>query len=143
MKRCPGCTLLVPNGTRACPDCGHKWEAPLPVETDGELVAYGTRDREDVSFDEQREAWDRLVEWAAAMHFKPGWCFFRFKERFGFSPVVVGDQLVDVRHANRDEKRAIYEGYLGVARTRGYRDGWAAYRYRDTFGVWPRFGASA
>lgn len=40
--------------------------------------------------------------------------------------------------ATMAEKQAWYSQLLAVARSRGYSDKWAAHKYRDKFGVWPR-----
>lgn len=39
--------------------------------------------------------------------------------------------------ATSDEKREVYAMLLHVARSRQYKDGWAAHKYRTRFGVWP------
>jgi len=36
------------------------------------------------------------------------------------------------------DKQKWYSGLLGLAAERGYTEGWAAYRYREKFQVWPR-----
>lgn len=40
--------------------------------------------------------------------------------------------------ASRDEKQRWWSAILTVQRERGRSPGWAAYTYRDRFGVWPR-----
>lgn len=40
--------------------------------------------------------------------------------------------------ATRDEKQAAYSMALWMADQRGYKPGWAANKYREKFGVWPR-----
>lgn len=40
--------------------------------------------------------------------------------------------------ATRDEKQAVYSMALWMADQRGYKPGWAANKYREKFGVWPR-----
>lgn len=46
------------------------------------------------------------------------------------------------RKANKNttkiEKSRFYRELLWYAREHGYRDGWASYKYRERFGVWPR-----
>jgi superfamily II DNA or RNA helicase len=37
-----------------------------------------------------------------------------------------------------EQKQEIWSSYLRIARDRGYKQGWAAYRYKDMVGVWPR-----
>lgn len=36
-----------------------------------------------------------------------------------------------------EDKAAFYAELLGYAREHGYREGWASYKYRERFGVWP------
>lgn len=38
----------------------------------------------------------------------------------------------------RDDKQAWYSGFLWIANDRGYSKGWAAHKYKEVFGVWPR-----
>lgn len=40
--------------------------------------------------------------------------------------------------ASKEVKQLWYSGFLKIARERGHSDGWAAYRYREKFKVWPR-----
>lgn len=40
--------------------------------------------------------------------------------------------------ADKQTKQEFYSGALGLARERGYRDGWAARLYQAEFTVWPR-----
>lgn len=47
------------------------------------------------------------------------------------------EELANARAA-KAEKQAFYSELLWVCRDRGYRDGWAANKYREKFGVWPR-----
>ena len=42
------------------------------------------------------------------------------------------------RQWTMDEKSAFYAELLGVARDRGYKNGWASHKYREKFGVWPQ-----
>jgi len=38
----------------------------------------------------------------------------------------------------KEDKQQVYSELLGMARDRGYADGWVAHKYRAKFGVWPR-----
>jgi DNA repair protein RadD len=53
---------------------------------------------------------------------------------------VVGTlvELNQTAAAGRDEKQQIWSELRFVARERGYNPGWAAHKYKDKFGVWPR-----
>jgi len=39
---------------------------------------------------------------------------------------------------SKESKQQVYSELLGIAKIRGYADGWVAHKYRDKFGVWPR-----
>ena len=39
--------------------------------------------------------------------------------------------------ASIEEKQSWYSQLLGLAMKRGYKEGWAAHKYRERFGVWP------
>ena len=64
------------------------------------------------------------------------------------SPVEMQDgELEEVRGgkkkktkeaADHDTKQRWFSGLLYIARERGYKDGWAANKYREKFEVWPR-----
>jgi DNA repair protein RadD len=36
------------------------------------------------------------------------------------------------------DPQEFYSGFLGIAKQRGYSEGWAAHAYKEKFGVWPR-----
>jgi hypothetical protein len=48
-------------------------------------------------------------------------------------------QLVRAKYATMEQKAAEYLRLVEVAQRKGFRLGFAAHAYRDTFGVWPRF----
>src|SRR5882672_7220490 len=50
--------------------------------------------------------------------------------------VLTGPKLS--RQSSPAEKQLFYSQLLGHCRNRGYKDGWAANKYREKFGVWPR-----
>lgn len=61
------------------------------------------------------------------------------------SDVVINDgELVELGFAGkmgkavRDTKQEFYSGLLWIVRDRGYSKGWAAHKYKEKFGVWPR-----
>ena len=65
----------------------------------------------------------------------------------GFAPTRQSDvgtadgvlvKLDRKKPATPDRKQHVYSQLLQVCRTKGYRAGWAANKYRDMFGVWPR-----
>ncbi len=138
LRRCEACCLLFEPSAPACPDCG--WQPPATAEReapavagDGELVAF-----DDTSAEYRQSVWEAIETERHAQGFKPAWSEFRFFERFGVWPVVLDGVLVDPRRATREEKREAYAQFTAVAKSRGFLPGWASWKYRDTFGVWPR-----
>ena len=139
LRRCRECGLFFEVTRFACPECGwHPTEentprVALPITGTAELSEF-----DDESYEYRRTVWNAIEAQREAMDFKPGWSFHRFRERFGSSPVVLAGNLLDTAHATMDEKRAMYQKFYQLALDRGYAGGWAAHRYREAFGVWPR-----
>lgn len=52
-------------------------------------------------------------------------------------PEEAEGNLIEVRQADLDEKRAFWEQLCQKAIFRGYKIGWAKYKYKEKFGVWP------
>lgn len=50
-------------------------------------------------------------------------------------------ELIEVRPASVDEKKAYWDHLCHVAAERGYKSGWAFYRYKEKFGVAPQWKA--
>jgi hypothetical protein len=53
----------------------------------------------------------------------------------------VPGQMVELETTQRDqrhENQQFYSELLFYSRMRGYKDGWAAYKYKDKYGVFPR-----
>ena len=80
-KTCPECFAVVAVATRICPSCGVElMEArEVPEEAADALV-------EVTPEDVRRIEWERLQREAARRGYKPGWAFYRYKERFGEKP---------------------------------------------------------
>lgn len=139
LRRCQECGLLFELHELACPECG--W-APAPEERRrdrpdvhgaGELAEF-----DDSSFEYRRQIWNLIEAEREAMGYREGWSYYRFEERFGTKPVVAAGELIDPDNATLEQKRAVFEHLTQVAEQRGYKPGWASYRFRDMFGCWPR-----
>ena len=39
---------------------------------------------------------------------------------------------------SRDDRQSFYSQLIFIANDRGYNRGWAAHKYKEKFGVWPR-----
>jgi len=137
LRHCKACQLLFDPGEPCCPECGWAPEPPLrerpSVHGTGRLVAF-----DDSDFAYRAEFWRLIEAQRMAAGFRPGWAAYRFQERFGEWPVVADGELVNPEHATLEEKRAVYLGFVRQAEERGFKPGWAAHRYRELFGCWPR-----
>jgi DNA repair protein RadD len=54
---------------------------------------------------------------------------------------TVDGEMVALNHgtkASKDEKQATYAQLRHIAKDRGYKEGWAAHKFKERFGVWPR-----
>jgi hypothetical protein len=66
-------------------------------------------------------------------------CGFVMPKISGISHVA--GELVEVEGsaaAGREEKQDVWSQLLYIANERGYKEGWAAHKYKTKFGVWPR-----
>lgn len=139
LRRCQQCGLLYELHVTACPECGWVPEVRKAGEIksgDGELTEF-----DDSDFEYRREVWQLLEAEREAAGFREGWSWYRFRERFGVEPVLGTidgrDELIDVHSATRADKEAVYARLLRVALERGFAQGWASHKYRETFGCWP------
>jgi len=135
LRRCKACGLYFDPARYACPECG--WqpvaaEHRRPDAKPGELGEF-----DDSTFEYRREIWRLLDAEREAAGFADGWTAVKYHERFGEWPVVAGGDLLDATKAGQAEKREVYESLVAVAARKGFKRGWASYRYRDIFGVWP------
>jgi superfamily II DNA or RNA helicase len=138
LRRCQACQFLFDPSEPCCPECG--W-IPEPVLERDPLAIHGTGNLvefDDADFAYRAEFWRLIEGQRMAASYQPGWAAYRFKERFGVWPVVAEGELVDVAHATIEEKRAVYQEFVRQAALKGFKPGWAAYRYRDAFGCWPK-----
>jgi hypothetical protein len=140
LRRCGNCGLLFETAEPCCPECG--W-APVAtgagdrhrpaIHGPGELTEF-----DDTSFEYRRQVWIQIEGQRMASGYKPGWSFFRFKDRFGFCPVVADGELIDPTHATVGQKKAVFAQLARAGKDRGYKPGWAAHRFREVFRHWPR-----
>ena len=138
LRRCSNCGLLFETGERCCPECG--WEPQgegkrrrPAIHGEGELAEF-----DDSSFDYRRQVWVQIEAQRQAAGYKAGWSYYRFFDRFGVAPIVADGELVNPQNATPEEKAEVYREFLRIAALKGYKPGWAAYRFREAFGHWPR-----
>lgn len=138
MKRCPQCYLIVSPSAQEC-SCGYQWPAPeRSIEhVDGELQPFAAPTRTSVPFAEQRQAWLALQaqreHWAKSI----GWAKWTFKQRFGFWPLLAGEDLVDPQSAGHGARVLWLADLIQTARRKSYKDGWAKHAYFREWGRWP------
>lgn len=137
LRRCQQCGLMFDVGMLACPECG--W-IPVSVERDRPDI-HGDGDLhefDDASFEYQRDVWNAIEAEREAMGYREGWSLYRFQERFGRIPVVVDGELIDPHDSDQHQKRAVFERLTGVAERKGFKQGWASWKFKEIFGHWPR-----
>lgn len=137
IKRCRQCGLMFDVDLPACPECGFVpagdgGDRSMPISGKGELSEF-----DDSSFEYRREFWNLIESQRIAAGYKEGWSTFRYRDRFGIDPVVVGGELIEARRATLDQKRDTYQRLAAVAAEKGFAAGWASHRYKELFGCWP------
>ena len=138
LRRCRGCGLYFETTKFACPECG--WQ-PTAEETKRELPALtgmGKLSKFDDSSHEYRAAyWLALTEDIDYMG--PGWASKRYKKRFGEWPLLGADnELVNAANATIEDKRSVFTRLSDLAKRNGYKPGWASWKFKESFGHWPR-----
>ena len=131
---------MYETGAPCCPECKYvippQERARQAIDGKGHLVEFDDGDHE-----YRRSIWNLIEAEREAMNYAPGWSWFRFKERFGVEPIIAEiagrSELVDPANATTEEREGVYRHLLRVAKTKGFKDGFASHRYRDIFGVWP------
>jgi superfamily II DNA or RNA helicase len=81
MRACPDCSAELPLGAQVCPMCGAVLsdKDQVPKEQEGNLVEVGPEDLKRIEL-------ERLRSIALQRGYKPGWVYYRYKERFGEDP---------------------------------------------------------
>jgi len=140
LRRCGHCGLLFETGEPCCPECGWAPEASgagqrrrPEIHGKGELAEF-----DDSAFEYRRQVWVQIEAQRQAAGYKPGWSYYRFFDRFGVAPIVADGELVNPASATAGQKAEVYREFLRIAAVKGYKPGWAAYRFREAFGHWPR-----
>ena len=73
-------------------------------------------------------------------------CFICGAQVIEDTTVVVQGELGDLTHKkvekkerlHKSDEQAFYSGLLHISQRRGFKEGWAANKFRERFGVWPR-----
>lgn len=132
LRRCGACQLLYDPRLDACPECG--WMPPkreVTATTGGVLGEFSE------TYQLRAEMYRMWAAQADDMGYAQGWVAYRYKERFGDWPVVAFGDLVDPDNATPEDKREVFTELSRLALDKGFKPGWAAYRYKDFFKVWP------
>jgi len=81
VRTCPSCCAVLPLCTRICPECDTvlSEQEDIPAERDGTLVEVHPDDLKRIEL-------ERLRSIADERGYKPGWVYYRFKEKFGEAP---------------------------------------------------------
>jgi hypothetical protein len=150
LRRCQACGLFYDVAMTCCPDCG--WAPPAggadrtrpEIHGDGELVELFDREgfvtqfyghEKLVGYGDRQRAWQEIEKLRG--DYSPLWSYYRYRDCFGSWPTIVAGELVDTGHATKDQKKAVYAELVRVAKAKGFKQGWASYRYKETFGCWP------
>lgn len=137
LRRCQACGLLYDTAEPCCPECGWKPERvdrkTAEVHASGDLV-----ELDETPFETKREVWHQFEAQRVAAGYREGWSYYRFRELFGVSPLIVDGEIVDPIAASEEQRNAVYRRYLTLANERGYKPGWAAYQHKRIFGTWPK-----
>lgn len=136
VKTCPACFSVLATAVAECPECGHEFPAAAAAskeESDGELVEVRLATK-----DERRDYYTWLLAEAKRTGRKPGWAFWKFKEKFLSEPPRDMRPPAETRHgAPVEEMRAWFIDTVHTQVERGYKPGWVLVRFKERFGRMP------
>jgi superfamily II DNA or RNA helicase len=120
-RTCPCCfTLFSSLKQGRCPSCG-------------ELIAPAPEPREESKGRKQKEEVDGKMIDAAEIA--------RIRGK-GLRADLSDRQALRAANATTDQKKAEYRRLVDICRDKNIKIGWAAHRFRETFGHWPRYDES-
>ncbi len=82
VRTCPSCFAVLALSKRMCPECGEALSGEpdeMPDERDGTLIEVSHEDL-------KRFELEKLHKIALERGYKPGWIYYRYKEKFGEAP---------------------------------------------------------
>jgi RNA polymerase subunit RPABC4/transcription elongation factor Spt4 len=108
MRACPTCSAQLPLCTQVCPSCGAVLNASeqVPEEQAGTLVEVGPEDLERIEL-------ERLRAVAVRRGYKPGWVYYRFKEKFGHAPPTTNKAPTPSRAGTRAFSKSLRQALRG------------------------------
>jgi len=140
LRRCRRCGLFFETNRIDCPEC--HWMPSVDDVDVRKLPALhgkGSLSKfDDSTFEYHAEYWRELEQDRILDEYSPNWSARQYYMRFGVWPVVSQDELVDVNHATTDQKRDVYLQLVDTAESKGFKPGWASWKYKEAFGCWPR-----
>lgn len=138
LKNCPQCGSCIPAAQPECPDCGYVWErqerrAPKIWDMALQWAAEEAGGIEHVSEDVRRKEWDRLMGLVSTREkWSVGFARREYEKLFGEAPpaewIASADDGVRVRELAK---------LVRLAEERGYKRGWAGFRFKALFRRWP------
>lgn len=144
MKRCPKCFLVVRRAAAECPECAHRFVGREVEHVAGELVPYeaGAVTATRPPLAAQQATWNSLEAQRSALGYREDWTFLRFRDRFGFRPLVWQGAVCDPATVGPAVKVAVFRNLEAAGERAGHKSGWASHCYREIFGGWPPFKRS-
>lgn len=131
LKTCEQCFAIVPAATKVCA-CGYEFivtEDDKTEEKEGSLVEIRP-----ASIEEKRAEWERLTALSLERGYKPGWAYYRYREKFGVAPPAGWKIVESPKDYTEDDKRTYLAELRKVRAERGYAIEWIYKRYHGKFG---------
>lgn len=128
IKTCPECFRVCKVDTANCKTCNHMFSKPLPFHAAGELRLRFKH------LPMCKECGCQALE-----RYTTGYasnCGVEYRCGVCGRPDVLA--TATARDLTRDQRHAEFYNLRAYAAVKGYKDGWAIYRYREIFGVTPK-----
>lgn len=87
--KCPVCSHLWPGQSDTCSHCGHvRVRRSSVIEIPGELFELAAEKKEVFSMEYKTDFYAQLIGYALEKGYKPGFAYFKYKDRFGVGPTM-------------------------------------------------------
>jgi DNA repair protein RadD len=121
-RLCQGCSAVLPQSAKVCPECGKVREVRTEIEhRDGELIEVGSRPTKRNAAQTLLELEDFYGElrWIASVRgYAPGWAGHKFRERFGLWPNDWQVRLAQPREPSLKTKNWLRSRQIAFAKAR-------------------------
>lgn len=130
LKNCPKCGATIIAAYQDCPECGYHFataEQRAPKIWDLELREVYLGDK--TAPDKKLAEWQRLLTFSSERGWGVSFALREYHKLFSDTP--------DMSLVSFERRHEEFQQLRAFAKSRGFKPGWAAVRWKQMFGTWP------